>query len=197
MEEMRQANRGQSHVIATVEENQKGYTKRQCEGAKKARTLYHALGCPTLENLKHILRQRIITNCPVTIEDVNVAADIYGPDVGTLKGKSTRPKSVPYKEDYIEIPPEILEKHSDLRLCIDLIYLDRFPMLTTIDDRIRARHCIELKGERSRSYDSLSKALDEVLRHYNAAGFQITSLCLLYTSPSPRDLSTSRMPSSA
>ena len=25
----------------------------------------------------------------------------------------------------------------------------------------------------------------------------ITSLCLLYTSPSPRDLSTSRMPSSA
>ena len=102
------------------------------------------LGCPTLENLKHILRQQIITNCPVTIEDVNVAADIYGPDVGTLKGKSTRPKSTPYKEDYIEIPPEIVEKHSDLRLCIDLMYL-----------------------------------------------------CLLYTSPSPRDLSTSRMPSSA
>ena len=79
VEEMWQANHSQSHVIATVEENQKGYTKPQCKGAKKARTLYHSLGCPTLENLKHILRQRIITNCPVTIEDVNIAADIYGP----------------------------------------------------------------------------------------------------------------------
>ena len=75
------------------------------------------------------------------------------------------------------------------------MYLDRFPMLTTIDDRIKARHCIELKGEKSRSYDSISKALDEVLRHYNAAGFHIASIdgdkefepfeddfCLLYTS---------------
>ena len=49
-------------------------------------------------------------------------------------------------------------------------------MLTTIDDRIKARHCVELKGEKSRSRDSLSKALDSVLRHYNAAGFQITSI---------------------
>ena len=28
-------------------------------------------------------------------------------------------------------------------------------------------------------------------------GFEISGVCLLYTSPSPRDLSTSRMPSSA
>ena len=51
------ANRGQSHVVSTVEENQKGYTKRQCERAKAARSLYHTLGCPNMENLKHILRQ--------------------------------------------------------------------------------------------------------------------------------------------
>ena len=103
IEEMKEANRRQSHVISTVEENQKGYTNRQCERAKTARALYHSLGCPTIENLKHILRQRIITNCPVTIEDVNIAADICGPDVGTLKGKSTRPKSTPYKEDYLSL----------------------------------------------------------------------------------------------
>ena len=85
-EAMEANNRGQTHIVSTVEENQKGYTKGQCERAKAARSLYHTLGCPTIENLKHILRQRIITNCPVTIEDVNIAADIYGPDVGTLKG---------------------------------------------------------------------------------------------------------------
>ena len=30
-----------------------------------------------------------------------------------------------------------------------------------------------------------------------AAGYSAAEICLLYTSPSPRDLSTSRMPSSA
>ena len=33
----------------------------------------------------------------------------------------------------------------------------------------------------------------ELMRHYG----RLSSICLLYTSPSPRDLSTSRMPSSA
>ena len=41
---------------------------------------------------------------------------------------------------------------------------------------------------------------ESALRALQAVGFYITSIkdtCLLYTSPSPRDLSTSRMPSSA
>ena len=32
---------------------------------------------------------------------------------------------------------------------------------------------------------------------YLPSGGAVTNVCLLYTSPSPRDLSTSRMPSSA
>ena len=38
------------------------------------------------------------------------------------------------------------------------------------------------------------KRLDDALKN---AGLTRNSVCLLYTSPSPRDLSTSRMPSSA
>ena len=34
-------------------------------------------------------------------------------------------------------------------------------------------------------------------RSLDDAGFTLDEFCLLYTSPSPRDLSTSRMPSSA
>ena len=38
---------------------------------------------------------------------------------------------------------------------------------------------------------------EELLKELRADGIDIISTCLLYTSPSPRDLSTSRMPSSA
>ena len=48
-------------------------------------------------------------------------------------------------------------------------------------------------------FDNLSDKLDKALHVLKGHG-QITEVnvaCLLYTSPSPRDLSTSRMPSSA
>jgi hypothetical protein len=79
-----------NHMISTLSENRKGYTERQFINAKRARKLYHILGCPTVENYKHILRQKIIKNCPVTIEDVNIAEKIFGPDIGAMKGKTTR-----------------------------------------------------------------------------------------------------------
>ena len=80
------------------------------------------VGCPTVENLKHILRQKIIKNCPVTIQDVNIAEKIFGPDVGTLKGKTTRRNiNKVVKDDLVEIPPEILTQHDDLTLCFDTV----------------------------------------------------------------------------
>ena len=44
------------------------------------------------------------------------------------------------------------------------------------------------KGTARRTADDVNREFDELGADYN---------CLLYTSPSPRDLSTSRMPSSA
>ena len=46
-------------------------------------------------------------------------------------------------------------------------------------------------------FDSHTSSLEEVSRKIFSAHFGQLSICLLYTSPSPRDLSTSRMPSSA
>ena len=51
---------------------------------------------PTLENLKMMIRQNIIQNLPVTVEDIEIAEKIFGADVSTLKGITTiqRPKVV-------------------------------------------------------------------------------------------------------
>ena len=54
-----------------------------------------------------------------------------------------------------------------------------------------------VKSQMAKSYASTTK-IDITAAITNAATGAIQlSLCLLYTSPSPRDLSTSRMPSSA
>ncbi|WP_427962039.1 hypothetical protein, partial [Acidithiobacillus sp.] len=106
--------RGKSFLVTTLMENRKGYTQRQFEDAKRARKLYHIVGCPTVENFKHILRQNIIQNCPVTPADVDLAEKFFGPDIGTLKGKTTRKAPPRVKEDLVEVPPELKEKHKIL-----------------------------------------------------------------------------------
>jgi hypothetical protein len=66
-----------SFLVDSVVENKYRYTKRQFESAKQTRKLYHSLGCPTVEKFKHILRQKIIESCPVTIADVSSAERIF------------------------------------------------------------------------------------------------------------------------
>ena len=51
-----------------------------------------------------------------------------------------------------------------------------------------------------RSYPNTNIVLDtsqKTYKFYERFNFKVDKICLLYTSPSPRDLSTSRMPSSA
>ena len=160
-----------SHLVSTVKENRIGYTDRQFKDAKRARDLYHMVGCPTVENLKHILRQKIIKNCPVTIQDVNIAEKIFGPDVGTLKGKTTRRNiNKVVKDDLVEIPPELLTQHDDLTLCFDIMYVNGIPIMTSIDKTVRYRSAVPLKGRKA---PELYRGLDVIYRFYNKAGFFI------------------------
>jgi hypothetical protein len=159
-----------SFFIETVQENKKGYTQRQFEDAKQARKLYHIIGCPTTENFKALLRQNIIKNCPVTVEDVNIAERIFGPDIGTLKGKSTRTKPIPVKSDLIEIPPELKKLHKNLTLCMDIMFVNGMPMLTGIDRSIRFRALIALD---SRSESEIFRGITSIFRLYENAGFRI------------------------
>jgi hypothetical protein len=108
----------QSHLINTVKENRVGYTQRQFEQAKRAQELYHIV---TIELFKTVITMNGTKNCPVTTEDVNNANKIFGADILSLRGKSTRRKSTPVREDVIEIPEELISQNRKIDLCIDVM----------------------------------------------------------------------------
>ncbi len=137
-----QEQEGTSNLISTVAENRAGYTQRQYERAKEARRLYHIVGTPTVENFKSLLRMNVIKNCPVTTEDVNIAEKIFGKDISSLKGKSTRRKPKPVRADLIEIPKELIEKHHEVELCMDTMYVNECGMLTAIDKSLKFRSLV-------------------------------------------------------
>jgi hypothetical protein len=156
-----------------VEENKKFFTDAQFKRAKVARHYFHSVGCPTLQNFKFVLRQNIHKNVPVTPKDIDIAEKIFGPDLGTYKGKKTRQKASAARDDLIEIPPEIKAEHKELILCMDIMYVNRMPVLTSIDTSIRHRCSVPLKN---RTAKEIYRGLDVIFRAYDKAGFRIKDL---------------------
>ena len=106
-------------------------------------------------------------------EDVRLAEKIFGRDVPTLKGKSTRTKSVPIKDERVELPEELALRNKDLELAMDLLYIDKSIFLVTIDRTLKFRAAVPLKN---RSQDEIFQGLDVVFRHYNDEGYTIEKI---------------------
>ena len=88
-------NREHCFLVETLSENRKWYTLREFRNAKRARELCHNSGYMTVEDFKRILRQpNMIENCPVTVQDVVIAEDLFGPDMSYWKGIRTPARSL-------------------------------------------------------------------------------------------------------
>ena len=68
---------------------------------------------------KIALRQKLLKNCPITVEDVKNAEKSFGKDVAAMKGKLTRKKPNPIQVEVVEFPPEIIAQIRDLILSLD------------------------------------------------------------------------------
>jgi hypothetical protein len=95
-------------ILNTLEENLELLSPRQQKRAKIARELYKAMGTPTVDDLKAMIQMNLFKNNVVTANHVNLATKAYGPDVGAIKGKTTRGKPTPVTSNIVELPDELL-----------------------------------------------------------------------------------------
>ena len=149
-------------MLQTVKENRFPYSSRQYERAKLAREVYHSIGNPSIKDFKNIIRMNGLRNCPVTQEDIELAEKIFGPDVSTLKGKSTRKKPNPVVDDYIEVPDELKLAQKQIELCIDIMYIQEQMFFVTISKNIKYITIYPLK---TRSRTVVYKYLDNIFVH--------------------------------
>ena len=56
--------------IETVEENKKGYSHCQLHDAKLAHEVYAKVGHPSIADFKAMVKGKMLSYCPITVEDV-------------------------------------------------------------------------------------------------------------------------------
>ena len=68
---------------------------------------YNTIGNPSLHDFKAIIKMNAIKDCPITLQDIDIAEQIFGKDINTLKGKTVHNKPIPIIQNYIQVPKEI------------------------------------------------------------------------------------------
>jgi len=163
----------EAQFLNTVDENKQLYSDRQIDRAKKARDLYHALGTPTVKDLKAAIRMNAVANNPITTQDIDLAEKVFGPDISSLKGKTTRQKPIPVVDDHIDIPRELTDAHYHVTLCVDVMKVNTLSFLTTISRHLYYRRAQWIP---SHSADHIAEALRSVCRVYHTGGFRVTDI---------------------
>ena len=120
-----------SHV-QTIEGNTKFLTPKEIAQANVAKQLLHALGYSSVVDLKTIIKTDAIWDNPITKFDIKLMEHLYGPDIPTIKGKTTRQCTHKLVSNVLLIPHKLDGPQCDVCLYINIIYVNGMPFLTTI-----------------------------------------------------------------
>lgn len=160
-------------MVHTVQQNKSFYTARQVKQAEAARRLYAMIGRPSPQDFENIIRLNLLLGCPTTVQDVQISNKIYGPDAGALKGKTTRRKPIPVRNDIVYIPPELIKIHRDVILCIDIMFADGMPLFVSISRSIKFT---TIQSIPYRTHDTLCAAVQAISSLYKKAGFEVRTV---------------------
>ena len=106
-----------------------------------------------------------IKDNPVTTKDVTLAEAIFGPDIGTLKGKTVNKRPDPVVDTAIEVPKELLMRIEHLPMCMDIMFVNELPFLTTLTQKLHYRSVDFIRNFRKQKYFSISRrTIDQIVQ---------------------------------
>jgi hypothetical protein len=159
--------------VNTVSENKTGFTKRQIKCAEITRNLYKTLSYPSMKDFKWVIWSNKIKDCPVTIQYIDVATEIWGKNITALKGKTTRRKTHPVARGYVKVPKELLKLHKEVFLTTDIYFVNKIPFFLTLSRKICFTAVNHLAD---RTVPQLFKAFKEIYQYYLQRGFHINTV---------------------
>jgi hypothetical protein len=124
-----------------------------------------------MKDFKWVIRSNQIKDCPVTVQDIDVALKIWGKNIAALKGKTTRRKTIPVARDYVKFPLELTKLHKEVFLTTDIFFLNKNPFFLTLNRKITFTAINHLAD---RMVPHIFKAFKKIYQYYLQRGFHIT-----------------------
>ena len=161
--------RRSQNMFLTVGELEERYNPTQIKRAREAKDLMRKMSYPSASVLCKLLRSGGVQNCDLTPEDVARSIKIYGPDLASLKGKTTgHPPG--------KVPPIIIQNlaQQDITLYGDIMFLDHDPYFITVSRPLNLTLINHMGGKRSASV--MKKCFDSQYQLYRQRNFVVKHL---------------------
>lgn len=100
-----------------------------------------------------------------------IAEAIFGPDVGSLKGKTVHRPPEPVQMQLNDLPIDIMNQYRDVTLCGDVMFVNKIPFFVTISRHI---HFGTVEMIANRQPDTIFKSIKAVVNIYRQRGFNIS-----------------------
>lgn len=162
-------------LVNTVASNKSKFTQREYSRALTARKLQQTIGRPSTKTFLSIVDGNMLPNCPITRKDVVNAEAIFGPDLGSLKGKTTRSKPIPVDSELSNVPPDIMKRYGNLTVSGDVMFVNKVAFFVTISRGIKFATVEMIKNQNSKT---LLTAILQVKNIYAQRGFRLHDLLM-------------------
>ena len=126
-----------------------------------------------MKDFKWVVQSNQIKDCPVTVQDINIATKVWGKDVAALKGKTTRCKPLPVATNLVKIPKELLKLHKEVFLMADIFFINKIPFFLMLSHMI---YFMAVNHLANRTMSEIFKAFKEIYQYYLHRGFCITTM---------------------
>jgi hypothetical protein len=143
------------------------------KAATRARRFQNIIMFLGSTELMDISDQNLMKNNPVQCVDIKDAENIYGTNVGSLKGKTVTRKGFTVAGQITGVPPAIKPKYQNVTLCNDIMFVNKIPILLTIS---RGLHFGTVENLNNRQVTTVRNGLRKVLAQYKRRGFRVTAI---------------------
>jgi hypothetical protein len=100
---------------------------------------------------------------------------IFGPEVGSLKGKTIRQDPSKVRMTKTMLPPDVFDRNQETTVCADIMYINGITFFVTVSRKIKFGTIQDLS---SRTKINVLRAMDRIFAIYHAGGFTVRHMLM-------------------
>jgi len=157
-------------LVTTAADKKSDCTVKICKNAELAHRIQNTTGHPSLRDFLRTVEKNQLVNCPVSRPDMVAADDLFGPNLGSLRGKTVRRNAAITTTNEAMIPSMIKDQCQVVTMGIDIMFVNKIAFLVTMSESIEFGTVEHIEN---RQHETILEAVCTVKRLCSMRGFDL------------------------